>query len=98
MQDELTSAIANDLGIASLPPMEQQALIGQFGEVALKAATLSVMEKLSDEKRDAFAKLSEEGDAPAIKAFLDLELPGHEEVVKQAVAEEVKRFKNFQTA
>lgn len=96
MQDELTALIAADLGIKDLPPEEQQALIAQFGEVALKAATISVFEKLSEDKRDEFAKLAEAGDAAALKTFLDREVPGHEDITKAAVAEEVRRFKEFQ--
>ena len=96
MQDELTVAIAADLGIKDLPTEEQQALIGQFGEVTLKAATLSVLRKLAEDKRDEFAKLAEAGDAAALKTFLDREVPEHEDIAKAAVAEEVKRFKDFQ--
>ncbi|NNM84053.1 hypothetical protein HKL94_02445 [Candidatus Parcubacteria bacterium] len=97
MQDELTAAIAEDLGINGLPPKEQQELITQFGEVALKAATLAVFEKLVPEKRDEFAKLAGAGDANALKVFLDHEVPAHETVVKAAVADEIKRFKDFQS-
>ncbi len=96
MQDELTALISADLGIKDLPVEEQQALIAQFGEIALKAATLSVIEKLAEDKRDEFAKLAEAGDAAALKTFLDREIPGHEDIAKAAVAEEVKRFKAFQ--
>ncbi|MDP2665528.1 MAG: hypothetical protein Q8P23_02710 [bacterium] len=96
MQDELTKAIAGDLGIADLPIPQQHELIAQFGEVALKAATLSVVEKLAEGKRDEFAKLAEAGDPAALKAFLDREVPGHEELAKAAVAEEVQKFKAFQ--
>jgi hypothetical protein len=96
MQDELTALIAADLGIKDIPPAEQQALIAQFGEIALKAATLSVIGKLAENKRDEFTKLAEAGDATALKAFLDREVPGHEDIAKAAVAEEVKRFKAFQ--
>ena len=67
MQDELTALISADLGIKEFPLTEQQTLIAQFGEIALKA-------------------------------FLDREVPGHEELAKAAVAEEVKRFKEFQLA
>lgn len=98
MQDELTTAIATDLGITELPIEEQKTLIAQFGEIALKAAMLSVVGKLPEEKREAFAKLAEGGDATALKAFLDTEVPGHESIVKAAVAEEVKRFKEFKSA
>ncbi len=96
MQDELTALIATDLGIKDLPIAEQQALIASFGEIALKAATLSIIEKLAEGKRDEFAKLAEAGDAAALKTFLDREVPGHEDIAKAAVAEEVKRFKAFQ--
>lgn len=96
MQDELTTLIAADLGIKDLPLGEQQSLIAQFGEIALKAATLAVVGKLAEDKREAFAKLAEAGDAAALKAFLDTEVPGHEEIAKAAVAEEVRRFKDFQ--
>ena len=96
MQDELTKAIAGDLGIADLPLTQQHELIASFGEVALKAATLSVVEKLSDDKKEEFMKLAEAGDPSALKTFLDREVPGHEVLAKTAVAEEVKKFKAFQ--
>ena len=96
MQDELTAAIAADLGIKDLPIEEQKTIISKFGEVALKAATLSVIEKLSEEKRSEFANLAQSGDVLAIKTFLDREVPDHEEIAKTAVADEIKRFKEFQ--
>lgn len=96
MQDELAAAIAADLGITNLPAEEQNTLISQFGEVALKAATLSIVQQLGDAKREAFAKLAEAGDAQALKVFLDAEVPNHEEIVKQAVGAEVQRFREFQ--
>lgn len=96
MQDELTALIAADLGIKDLPEKEQQALIAQFGEVALKAATLAIVEKLSDTDREEFGKLAQAGDPMALKSFLDRAIPGHEGIAKAAVAEEVQRFKAFQ--
>jgi len=96
MQDELTALIAEDLGIKDLPAEQQRTLIAQFGEVALKAATLSVLGALAEDKRGEFAKLAEAGDPTALKAFLDREVPDHETIAKAAVAEEVKKFKAFQ--
>lgn len=96
MNDELTALIAKDLGIDLLPEEQQKELIAQFGEVALKAATLAVVGKLSSEKQEEFMKLAEAGDAKALQTFLDANVPGHEEIAKAAVAEEVKRFKEFQ--
>lgn len=98
MQDELTAAIAADLGIKDLPLAEQQQLISQFGEIALKAATMAVLEKLTEDKRNEFATIAETGDPIALKTFLDREVPNHEEITKAAVDSEVKRFKEFQAA
>ncbi|MEK7604821.1 MAG: DUF5663 domain-containing protein [Patescibacteria group bacterium] len=96
MPDEITAQIAKDLGIDSLGADEQKSLIAQFGEVALKAATMSVVSKLTPEQQMEFMKLAEAGDAAAIKTFLDAAVPNHEELAKAAVAEEMKRFKEFQ--
>jgi len=98
MQDEMTKKMATDLGIAELSPEKQQELIVKFGEIALKAATVSIMTKLSAEKRDEFMKLAEAGNADAVKTFLDREVPEHETLASQAVAEEIRRFKEFDAA
>ena len=97
MQDELTAAIAADLGIKDLPLAEQQSLISSFGAVALKAATVAFVGRLSEDKRGEFATLAEAGDPAAVKSFLDGEVPGHDDIARAAVAEEVRRFKEFQT-
>jgi hypothetical protein len=96
MDDQITARIAADLGLSALPLNEQQKLIAQFGEVALKAATMAVVSKLSDTARAEFVKLSEAGDAAALGAFLDRKVPEHETLAKDAVAEEVAKFKAFQ--
>ena len=93
MNDQMTAQIATQLGIQDLPVGEQQELIAQFGGVALQAATVAILEKLASEKRDEFVKLSEAGDPEAVKTFLDAEVPGHDEIARAAVADEVKRFK-----
>lgn len=98
VKDDLTAAIAADLGINDLALGEQQTLIMQFGEVALKAVTLAVVGRLAEGKRGEFVKLAEAGDAIALKTFLDREVPEHEDMAKAAVAEEVRRFKALQVA
>ncbi len=95
MQEDIQKQVAADLGIAHLPDDKQKELIAQFGEVALKAATLAVLGKLSEDKRNEFMKLAEAGDSSAVQTFLDAEVPGHEDMAKQAVAEELSKFKSF---
>jgi len=98
MQDDRNKTIATKLGVADLPEAEQEQIIAGFGEVALKAATLAVLEKLPEGKREEFATLAEGGDPAAIQAFLDREVPGHEGLAGAAVAEELKRFTQSLTA
>ncbi|MFA7302583.1 MAG: DUF5663 domain-containing protein [Candidatus Paceibacterota bacterium] len=93
MQDEMTKQMAAALGIAALSLEKQQEVIVKFGEIALKAATLSIIGKLTEEKRSEFMTLADQGDEAAVKAFLDRELPDHETLASQAVGEEIRRFK-----
>lgn len=92
MPDELTT-LAAELGIGDLPPEDQQRIIASFGEVVLKSATIAVLGKLSESKREEFGKLAEAGDSAALQAFLDREVPEHEAIAGQAAAEEAGRFK-----
>jgi len=98
MPDEMQKLIAADLGISELSVAEQQELIASFGEVALKAATVAILEKVPEGKRDEFTKIAEGGDAGAMQTFLDAEVPEHETLAKQAVAAEIDRFKSSRAA
>lgn len=98
MQDELTRTIVAELGLDGLPLAEQESVIAGFGEVALKAATMAVLEKLPESKRDEFASLAEAGDQAALTSFLDREVPGHEALARAAVSDELARFKETQSA
>lgn len=93
MQDDQMKQAVAELGIGDLSPEEQEKILGGFGEVALKAATAAILDKLSENKQEEFAKLAERGDANALKAFLDKEVPGHSEIVQKAVQDEVASFK-----
>jgi hypothetical protein len=97
-QDELAKQVAADLGISELPEDKQKELIAQFGEVALKAATLAVMNKLTAEQRAEFMKLAEAGDSAPVQAFLDTNVPDHETIAKSVVAEELAKFREFKKA
>ena len=97
-ENEIRQKVAEDLGIADLSEAEQKDLISQFGEVALKAATLAVVGTMSEEQRAEFATLAQAGDSGAVQKFLDETVPGHEAIASAAVVEEVKNFRASQTA
>jgi len=96
MQDELQQAVAEELGIEGLTPTEQQELIAQVTGVMLKAASIAILEKLPEAAREQFITIADTKDEVALKTFLEKELPDSEAVVRAAVAEEVRRFKEFQ--
>lgn len=94
MQDQLLKSIADDLGISSLPAEEQKQLLAELGDIALKAATLAIVEKLSPEDGEQFATLAEAGDPAKLQSFLDEKVPNHEELAKQAVQREIVQFRS----
>ena len=85
--------LATQLGISNLSPVQQGQIVEQFGEVALKAATVAVLEKMPQAKQDEFATLAEAGDGAQMKAFLDREVPGHEQIAGNAIATEIANFR-----
>ena len=97
MPEDVRTTLMGALGIEGLPVEEQERLMADFAEVALKAATVAILEKLPEDKREEFARLAETGDAAALGAFLDREVPGHETLAGQAVAREAKQFKESLT-
>ncbi|MEJ0053135.1 MAG: DUF5663 domain-containing protein [bacterium] len=97
MQDEIQRAVAEELGIEGLSSAEQQELIAQMTGIMLKAATLALLEKLREDKRDEFVIIAESKDEEALRTFLEKELPGSEEIVRAAVSEEIRRFKEYQS-
>ena len=96
MPDDLQHAIAAELGIENLSSEEQQEVVARMSGVLLKAATIAVLEALPEEKRQAFMDLAEAGDQEGIKAYLAKELPESENIVRTAIAEEVRRFNEYQ--
>lgn len=98
MPEDVRTALMEALGIGGLPPAEQGELMAGFAEVALKAATVAVLEMLPEGKREEFARLAAgPSDPSALQAFLDREVPGHEAAAGQAVAREAKQFKESLT-
>jgi len=95
-QNDLQAALARELDIGNLPSAEQKKVIADFGEVALQASLLAVLETLAPAKREEFSKLMNGKDGAALQQFIAREVPRYEEIAKNAVAEEVRRFKEFQ--
>lgn len=93
MDEEIQKSVAKELGIEGLTLEEQRELIVQMTGVMLKAANLAILEKLPDGKREEFVAIADTRDETALREFLMRELPDSEAIVRAAVAEEVRRFR-----
>ena len=87
------NSLIAELGIGSCSTEDQDKILNQFGEVAFKAATIAVMENLSETKQEEFAKLAEAGETDKLKIFLDKEVPQHEKIAGDAIATEIANFR-----
>lgn len=92
MPPDAAAVLAEKLGVAELPEAERGEILDAFSEVALKGALAAILDKLPPAKREEFATLAEGGDAAAIKAFLDREVPDHEQLAGTAIREELAAF------
>ncbi len=93
---EIQQKIAADLGIGALTDEQQQKLIAEFGALALQASTMAVLTAMPEDKREEFTKLLQAKDEVGAQAFIDAVVPNHEEIARQAVTEQLTRFKEFQ--
>lgn len=95
IEEGIFGIAASELGIENFSPADQEEIISSFGAVALQAATVAILSALPEAKREEFAELSEQNDQGGIQAFLAREVPDYEARVGAAVAEEVRRFREF---
>ena len=95
IEEGIFGIAASELGIENFSPEDQEEIISSFGAVALQAATVAILSALPERKREEFADLSERNDQEGIQEFLGREVPDYEARVGTAVAEEVRRFKEF---
>jgi len=97
-KDTLQQNIIQDLGLQDLPQETQIKLLTQMTESVLKRITVQVLERLSEQEREEFAKLQETGDANKVNEFLKLKIPDYEDMVQKIVAEFKEEMKaNIET-
>lgn len=84
MPTQIEANILQELGIAQLPLERQEEVLTAMTEAVLKRITLRLVEALSEEKRSELEALGEEKEK--ISQFLAANIPNHEELVKEEVA------------
>lgn len=94
-QKEALGQLIKELSIETLSKDKQNEIIIKMTEVLLKRIFLETMERLSDEERNTYEKLTEREDVtPAqVETFFKEKINNYEEMVQGVIAE----FKNEMT-
>ncbi|MGB2580277.1 MAG: DUF5663 domain-containing protein [Minisyncoccia bacterium] len=82
---ELREALIKELGIGELPTETQDEIVDKLGEVIFKSLTVSIFEKLSDDARVEFEKISATGDNSLIQKFLEENIPDMQALIEEEI-------------
>jgi hypothetical protein len=87
-QTEALEQLIKDMGIDTLTEDKQNELIIKMTEVLLKRIFVETMEKLGEEGREEYEKLTEGEVSPEqIEAFFKERISNYDEMIKQVVSE-----------
>ncbi|MDD5397142.1 MAG: DUF5663 domain-containing protein [Candidatus Moranbacteria bacterium] len=87
-QSQALSKLIKDLGIDTLAEDKQNELIIKMTEVLLKRIFLETMEKLGENGREEYEKMSEgEIEPEQIEAFFKEKISNYDEMVQQIIEE-----------
>ena len=93
--ENIIGNIIDELGISDLPVDAQDRIISQFTENLVKSIALAIMERLPEDKRGEFEKLSEAGEQEKINQFLTAQIPDYQNLLpKQKKYTKKKNSKN----
>lgn len=94
-QAQIKKALSDELGISNLPEDKQEDLIIRMTELLLKRIFIETMDKLDEEGRDKYEKLSEGGADPRqIEEFLKSRISDYEEMVQKIIVNFKGEMKN----
>ncbi|OGI17555.1 MAG: hypothetical protein A3J63_04145 [Candidatus Moranbacteria bacterium RIFCSPHIGHO2_02_FULL_40_12b] len=94
-QAQIQKALSDELGISNLPQDKQEDLIIRMTELLLKRIFIETMDKLDEEGRDEYEKLTEGGAGPRqIEEFLKSRISDYEEMVQKIIVNFKEEMKN----
>ncbi len=89
---ELRDILIKELGIEGLPEEAQDEIVGKLGEVILKSLTVAIFEKLSNDARADFERISSRGDHDLIQEFLEENVPDLHLLMEEEVKKTLENF------
>ncbi len=94
----IKKAALENLGIDSLPLESQEQILSMFGENAMKAIIIAIIDRLEEPAKDEFARLMDQGDEESIDEFLRARIPDLDQLVDTATKKEIDEFKKLRDA
>jgi len=89
---ELRNIIIAELGIGELPEEAQAEIIGKLGDVVLKSLTVAIFDKLSNDARTEFEKISQKGDHAMVEEFLEENVPNLHVLMEEEVRKTLQNY------
>ena len=90
---KLRELLIQEMDIGTLSKEAQNDILSKVGETILATLTTTIFEKLSENARDEFEKISVTGDHALIQEFLDANVPDLNALVKEAVKKALNAYK-----
>lgn len=81
------------MDISTLSKEAQDDILSKVGETVLATLTTSIFEKLSENARNEFKKISVTDDHSLIQEFLDANVPDLNTLVKEAIKKALNAYK-----
>lgn len=89
---ELREILINELGIQALPEEAQDEIVAKLGEVILRSVTVAIFEKLGDEARAEFERVSKEDEPELVQRFIEENVPDMQTLMEEEVKRTLKNF------
>lgn len=93
MNNELKATLVKDLGISDLPQEAQDQILVSLGDIILRSTTTAIFERLNDEQRMEFERLTADEDPAKIQEFLAKTIPDMPKLMEDEVKKTIARFK-----
>lgn len=87
-QTQLVRTLSEALGISILPKEDQERTIASIGEVLFRKVFMLIQDSLSEDDRDRFMTMLEEGkDLQEMDSFLSEKVPEYSKIFQSALGE-----------
>lgn len=91
--NKLRELLIQEMDISTLSMEAQNDILSKVGETVLTTLTTSIFEKLSENARNEFEKISVTRDHALIQEFLDTNVPDLNALIKEAIKKALALYK-----